>query len=85
MLKSNAFVSILDLSRSPGVPNDPKVKFIKCDITKVEEIEAAVEETVKWTAETGATLGGVVNCAGVGTAAKVTYRECYLVHRLNLA
>jgi len=71
LLQSNAFVSVLDLSRSSGLPVGLEVKFIKCNITKVEEIENAVEETVKWTAETGAQLGGVVNCAGVGTSAKI--------------
>ena len=36
------------------------------------EIEKAVEGTVAWTKETGVALGGVVNCAGVGVASKVT-------------
>lgn len=82
LLKSNGFVAVLDL-RSSEALNVPKVKFIKCNITKVEEIEAAVEETVKWTAETGATLGGVINCAGVGTAAKVSYVETFGSVKLN--
>jgi NAD(P)-dependent dehydrogenase (short-subunit alcohol dehydrogenase family) len=71
LLQADAFVSVLDLSRSPAVPDNSRVKFMKCDVTNVEEIRKAVEETVKWTGETGASLGGVVNCAGVATAAKV--------------
>jgi NAD(P)-dependent dehydrogenase (short-subunit alcohol dehydrogenase family) len=48
------------------------VKFFHTDITKLAEIERAIEETMAWTKETGATLGGVINCAGVGAAAKVS-------------
>lgn len=35
------------------------------------EIASAVSNTVQWASETGASLGGVINCAGVGTAAKI--------------
>lgn len=40
--------------------------FIKANILNVEELRDAVKRTVEWTKETGAPLGGVVNCAGVG-------------------
>jgi len=83
LLTSNAYISIID--RSPPDPNthlSPKyVKLFLVDITKPAEIEHAVEETVAWTKETGAPLGGVVNCAGVGIAAKVRYT--YLQYHLN--
>jgi len=48
-----------------------KVKFWELDITRVEDIIKVVDEVVSWTKQTGALLGGVINCAGVGTAAKV--------------
>jgi NAD(P)-dependent dehydrogenase (short-subunit alcohol dehydrogenase family) len=49
-----------------------RVKFWKLDITQVEDILKVVDEVVAWTNQTGAPLGGVINCAGVGTAAKVS-------------
>ena len=73
LLTSDGYVSIIDLKP----PRDFKlasssVKFFQTDITKVEEIGKAAGGTVAWTKETGATLGGVVNCAGVGVAGKVS-------------
>jgi phosphoribosylaminoimidazolecarboxamide formyltransferase/IMP cyclohydrolase len=47
------------------------VKFWELDITKVEDIIKVVDEVVSWSKQTGAVLGGIINCAGVGTAAKV--------------
>jgi len=52
-------------------PTPSKVKFYELDITEVENIVKVVEQIVSWTKQTGAPLGGIVNCAGVGTAAKV--------------
>lgn len=48
-----------------------KVKFLELDITRVEDIIKVVDEVVSWTKQTGALLGGVINCAGVGAAEKV--------------
>lgn len=61
---------MLDLAE-PAIHNE-RVKFFKTDIKNVEEIERAVEHSVKWADESRAPLGGVINCAGVGTAAKVS-------------
>lgn len=74
LLKANAYVAVLDLRPPPTsriAESTSKLKFFQTDITKVEDIEKAVDGTVKWAQETGVRLGGVVNCAGVGTAAKV--------------
>lgn len=75
LLTSGAYIAILDLNApkdSAGL--DPKrVRFFQIDITKVDEIEKAVDGAVAWTKETGASLGGVINCAGVGVAAKVRF------------
>ncbi|KAI0046536.1 AICARFT/IMPCHase bienzyme [Auriscalpium vulgare] len=74
LLKGDAYVAILDLKPPADLASlspSSRVRFWKIDITKVDDITAAVDEAVAWTKETGAPLGGVVNCAGVGTAAKV--------------
>ena len=74
LLEEEAYVSILDLNESEDVWKKPQnVKFIKTDITDTKEIESSVSETVKWASQNRAPLGGVINCAGVGTAAKVRY------------
>jgi 3-hydroxyacyl-CoA dehydrogenase/3-hydroxy-2-methylbutyryl-CoA dehydrogenase len=48
-----------------------RVKFWELDITQAEGIVKVINEVVSWTQQTGAMLGGIINCAGVGTAAKV--------------
>jgi phosphoribosylaminoimidazolecarboxamide formyltransferase/IMP cyclohydrolase len=52
-------------------PATNRAKFWELDITEVEDIIKAVEEVISWTKQTGALLGGIINCAGVGTGAKV--------------
>ncbi|KAF5362538.1 hypothetical protein D9756_002658 [Leucocoprinus leucothites] len=72
LLSQRAFVSVVDRSPPPStVAHHPNLKFFKTDITNVTQIEAAVKGTVAWARETKARLGGVINCAGVGTAAKI--------------
>lgn len=71
LLAKQAFVSIVDRSPPPDSVTGPNVKFFKTDITVHSEVEAAVTGTIQWTGETKAPLGGVINCAGVGTAAKI--------------
>lgn len=48
-----------------------RVKLFKVDMTNVEEIQDAVEKTIRWTEETKAPLGGVIHCAGIGAATVV--------------
>ena len=65
----------MDLKRPDATaigPTPSKVKFYELDITQVEDVVKVVEQVVSWTKQTGAPLGGIVNCAGVGTAAKVS-------------
>lgn len=75
LLKSGAYISIVD--RNPPtddtLDSSNHVKFFQTDITELADIQKAVDDTVSWTKKTGAALGGVINCAGVGTAAKVRY------------
>jgi 3-hydroxyacyl-CoA dehydrogenase / 3-hydroxy-2-methylbutyryl-CoA dehydrogenase len=72
LLSSNAYISILDRSSPPeDLSSSPCVKFFETDITDVDQIQAAVNGTVSWARQNNAPLGGVINCAGVGTAAKI--------------
>jgi len=71
LVQANAYVAILDRAPPPSVIEGDQVRFFQTDITLVGAIEKAVEETVAWTKETGAALGGVINCAGVGAGAKI--------------
>jgi 3-hydroxyacyl-CoA dehydrogenase/3-hydroxy-2-methylbutyryl-CoA dehydrogenase len=65
-------VSIVDRSPpSADVLSSKHVKFFQTDITVLAEVAKAVDGSVEWATETGAALGGVINCAGVGTAAKI--------------
>jgi len=74
ILQEKGYVAILDL-KQPDVaaigPTPSKVKFYELDITQVEDIVKVVEQIVSWTKQTGAPLGGIINCAGVGAAAKI--------------
>ncbi|PPQ71889.1 hypothetical protein CVT24_006863 [Panaeolus cyanescens] len=72
LLEQGAYVSILDRSPPPeSIKSSPKVKFYETDITVHDQVAAAVNGTVEWVSATKAPLGGVVNSAGVGTAAKI--------------
>lgn len=71
LINANAYVSILDLSPPPAsvFPDTSKGErfiFIKTDIANVDQVQEAVNRTVSWTKDTGAVLGGVINCAGLG-------------------
>jgi short-subunit dehydrogenase involved in D-alanine esterification of teichoic acids len=69
-----AYVAVLDLQDIPQDVKDScgsKVRFFKTDLTNAAEVEKTVQNVVGWVTSTKATLGGVVNCAGVASAAKV--------------
>ena len=69
-MDAGACVAVLDLRENPDLRGD-SVKFFKVDITNDNEVDASVDAVIAWTKETGAPIGGVVNCAGIATAAKV--------------
>ncbi|KLO13263.1 short chain type dehydrogenase [Schizopora paradoxa] len=73
LYNSGAFIAILDVKENHDLMRElgNRGKFFEVDVREVDQLEAAVEETVSWIKETKATLGGVVNCAGVATASKV--------------
>ncbi|KAJ7147616.1 3-hydroxy-acyl-CoA-dehydrogenase [Mycena crocata] len=71
LISTNAYISIVDRSPPPADLPASQIKFFETDITELEQIERAVDGTIEWIAATGAALGGVINCAGVGTAGKI--------------
>jgi len=74
ILREKGYVAILDLKQPDEItigPAQGRVKFLELDVTQVEDIIGVVEEVVSWAKQTGALLGGIINCAGVGTAAKI--------------
>ncbi|KAL5508668.1 hypothetical protein ACEPAH_6289 [Sanghuangporus vaninii] len=73
LLDAGAFVSILDLreNKDLSAKDSKRVKFFKTDVTSETDINNAVEGTISWARSTNAPLGGVVNCAGIATAAKI--------------
>ncbi|KAG6855904.1 hypothetical protein H0H87_009507 [Tephrocybe sp. NHM501043] len=73
LLSSDAYIAILDRAEPPASASLPasRTRYFQTDITEVSQIQAAVDATVQWTQQTDAPLGGVINCAGVGTAAKI--------------
>ncbi|KAJ4470161.1 3-hydroxyacyl-CoA dehydrogenase [Lentinula aciculospora] len=71
LIQAKSYVSILDRAPPPSDIIGLQVSFYQMDITVVADIERAVEDTVNWTQQTGAVIGGVINCAGVGVVAKI--------------
>ncbi|KAF9564234.1 3-hydroxy-acyl-CoA-dehydrogenase [Agrocybe pediades] len=72
LLAQKAYVAIVDRSPPPESINTSKnVKYFETDITALDHVAAAVKGSVEWASNTKAPLGGVINCAGVGTAAKI--------------
>lgn len=71
LLTSDAYIAILDLKPPQDQLDSKRVRFFQVDITEVDQIAKAVDDVTAWTKETGAHLGGIINCAGVGVAAKV--------------
>ncbi|KAJ3890873.1 3-hydroxy-acyl-CoA-dehydrogenase [Lentinula edodes] len=71
LVQAKSYISILDREPPPSDIIGAQVKFYPTDITVVNDIEKAVDGTVNWTKQTGAALGGVINCAGVAAGAKI--------------
>ncbi|KAK1224652.1 hypothetical protein PQX77_012397 [Marasmius sp. AFHP31] len=73
ILSSKGYVAILDRKPFPNVsgdelePSTSRLLYINVDITDVAKVSDAVETVASWTHRTGARLGGVINCAGIGT------------------
>ncbi|KAG8833666.1 telomere binding protein [Serendipita sp. 399] len=82
LVKNGGFVSVLDLKELPEHIHQTlpgaQILYVKTDLTEDKQIEAAVNQTIEWIKETGAKLGGVVNCGGVAVAQKA--RALMLAH-----
>lgn len=79
LLKADAFVSILDKSILKKLPPSPRLLEVQVDVTDIEALTEAVERTVTWTKKTGAPLGGVINCAGIGIPSLVSMTDPHLL------
>ncbi|KAK7031684.1 3-hydroxy-acyl-CoA dehydrogenase, partial [Favolaschia claudopus] len=71
LIAADAYISIVDRAPPPQALPTSQIKYFETDITNLKQIQQAVDGTVEWAAATNAPLGGVINCAGVGTAAKI--------------
>jgi 3-hydroxyacyl-CoA dehydrogenase/3-hydroxy-2-methylbutyryl-CoA dehydrogenase len=72
--KAGAFIAVLDIQDIPTEAKNvlgDRVRYFKADLTKDAELEQAVNQSLQWSRQTGAILGGVVNCGGVAVAQKV--------------
>jgi NAD(P)-dependent dehydrogenase (short-subunit alcohol dehydrogenase family) len=68
---SGAFVANFDLAEPVDISLPGRVKFYKVDITSEKDVHDAVQDTIAWSREMDAPLGGVVCCAGVLAPGKV--------------
>jgi len=69
LLQAEAYVAVLDISPMPSSYSlQSRLLYIEMDITKVEQVESAVEQVAAWSKSTGAHLGGVINGAGIAMA-----------------
>ncbi|KAJ7498052.1 3-hydroxyacyl-CoA dehydrogenase [Mycena galericulata] len=66
LVDGKARVVVMDRATLQEVFEAGRVLFIRIDITRADEVVRAVADAVAWTQRTGAVLGGVINCAGVG-------------------
>jgi len=67
----SAVFDIQDIPDSEKQALGSHVRYFKCDLTKEESVEQAVNQAVAWSNETDAKLGGVINCGGVAVAQKM--------------
>jgi NAD(P)-dependent dehydrogenase (short-subunit alcohol dehydrogenase family) len=67
-----------------GIASHLGVLFTLTDVAVSDQIQRAVEATMSWIAQTGAQLGGVINCAGVGGRGLVSIYSITKDHPLSL-
>ncbi len=82
LAQSRARVVLADVNEEAGGHTATEIgsgaKFVRTDVTEEESVQDALDSAV----ETFGTLNGVVNCAGIGPAAKVVGKKG--VHDLEL-
>jgi NAD(P)-dependent dehydrogenase (short-subunit alcohol dehydrogenase family) len=69
----SAVLDIQDIPEKAKLALGSKARYFKCDLSKSEDIEQAVNQAVSWSKETDTKLGGVINSGGVAVAAKVSH------------
>jgi NADP-dependent 3-hydroxy acid dehydrogenase YdfG len=78
LYENGAYIAILDLQEVPEAARESlkaRSRYFKTDLTNDSQIENAVAQAVKWTKDTNAPLGGVVNCGGIAAAQKVSVMD----------
>ena len=83
--KAYEYIAILDRSALPTDLVSSRAENFKPHITDVAQIDGAVEGTVQCVKDMEAVLDGVINCAGVGTAAKTIHGEPHSLDLWNSA
>lgn len=82
LTENGAHVALADIDEGAGEQMATEIgsgaKFVRTDVTEEESVQDALDSAV----ETFGTLNGVVNCAGIGPAAKVVGKKG--VHDLGL-
>ena len=83
LARAGAYVSIFDLAEPVDTNQDERVlqrdhiRFQRVNIASTSQVDSAVQDTVRWSNETHAPLGGVVCCAGVLAPGKVRLHTYY--------
>jgi hypothetical protein len=72
----SAVLDIQDIPEKAKLVLGSKVRYFKCDLSKTEDIDQAVNQASSWSKETNAKLGGVINSGGVAVAAKASHPGC---------
>ncbi|KZT37961.1 3-hydroxy-acyl-CoA-dehydrogenase [Sistotremastrum suecicum HHB10207 ss-3] len=73
---AGAYITVFDMKSSKDdFAGLSRVKFLKVDITKVDEIQDAVDKTAQWSQDIKAPFGGVVHCAGIGAGGVLVQKD----------
>ena len=83
LARAGAIIAVLDRDSENGtrvadsvLGGGKKAKFFQCDLADDAGTESAVKAAIDWCEkEAGATVRGVVNCAGIGFAGKIVGRD----------
>lgn len=77
LARDGAYISLLDLNPPPSDSSFPDhhILFTKTDVSSTDSLQAALQATLKWTANTSAPLSGVICSAGIGTAGLVLPKQ----------
>ncbi|KAK7466284.1 hypothetical protein VKT23_005012 [Stygiomarasmius scandens] len=46
--------------------SESRLRYFKVNLVEVDQISFVLDEVVSWSKETGAMLGGIIHCAGIG-------------------